>query len=709
METVWQRVRSKKHTVVVGSLGAAPADLASRVVRVDCGTTSSLLGPLLEARTRIEQLVQQQDRPIFDSAAAQLRAGLRRRLLGEEPESQRGGAFIRAFNQLCVDGAGGLVLDGIENADRATLQWLTDVLGERSWLKSPIVLVHHGAEPSGDVSELIEAVRRQCGVDSVVKSASSPADLDAAGEAGEAEPAPEQFDSLPPAALRVLRAAAMSGKVFDAAIVAALLDSDELAVLEQLQTVRDAGLPIEDLGRGRFRIPQVAAQHLLGSILPSLAEAWHRRLAQLLGHAANKEDVASDEASVVRPAGSARPRMEPSRARPTAPTRPSRVEDPLRAARHASAVGDSDLAAEQYVAAARRAAEMGAPHDAFALAEQALELLDAVPGTESRRVLRIRALAARARIQWQAAGPSEQFSLPAALATADAAKALLEDQDPSDLRADLGALCGGICYDIGDKQALERALAELSGVSRELLAADDPIGAARLLNDEAAVWVRLGDVVRANYLLKKSREIFARLTPQNVVARQELAETDHMLARLILHVDARPGREEDAVRIGIEHALAAEEAYRDLGLPREQARVWETLGRLELLRGRADAAIERLEASVRAQQRFGDVLGLARSAAALSDLLAAAGRSRDALALLGQSIAFNLDKGSPLGLAFNRAALEALAAKSSDDEPEQRAFLESLRKQVRAGEALLGRADLPEDARTNQDIRGNSG
>ncbi|HMR75674.1 MAG TPA: tetratricopeptide repeat protein, partial [Polyangiaceae bacterium] len=218
-----------------------------------------------------------------------------------------------------------------------------------------------------------------------------------------------------------------------------------------------------------------------------------------------------------------------------------------------------------------------------------------------------------------------------------------------------------------------------------------------------------GDVVRANYLLKKSREIFARLTPQNAVARQELAETDHMLARLILHVDARPGREEDAVRIGIEHALAAEEAYRDLSLPREQARVWETLGRLELLRGRGDAAIERLEASVRAQQRFGDVLGLARSAAALSDLLAAAGRSRDALALLGQSIAFNLDKGSPLGLAFNRAALEALATKSPDDEPEQRAFLESLRKQVRAGEALLGRADLPEDARTNQDIRGNSG
>lgn len=707
METVWQRVRSKKHTVVVGSLGAAPADLASRVVRVDCGTTSSLLGPLLEARTRIEQLVQQQDRPILDSAAAQLRAGLRRRLLGEEPESQRGGAFIRAFNQLCLDGAGGLVLDGIQNADRATLQWLTDVLGERSWLKAPIVLVHQGAEPSGDVSELIEAVRRQCGVDSVVKSASSPADVDAAGDAGEAEPSPEQFDSLPAAALRVLRAAAMSGKVFDAAIVAALLDSDEFAVLEQLQTVRDAGLPIEDLGRGRFRIPQGAAQHLLGSILPSLAEAWHRRLAHLLGHVANKET--EDEASVVSPAGSAQSRPAASRTRPASPTRQSHVEDPLRAARHASAVGDSDLAAEQYVAAARRAAEMGAPHDAFALAEQALELLDAVPGTESRRVLRIRALAARARIQWQAAGPSEQFSLPAALATADAAKALLTDQDPSDLRADLGALCGGICYDIGDKQALERALAELSGVSRELLAADDPIGAARLLNDEAAVWVRLGDVVRANYLLKKSREIFARLTPQNAVARQELAETDHMLARLILHVDARPGREEDAVRIGIEHALAAEEAYRDLSLPREQARVWETLGRLELLRGRGDAAIERLEASVRAQQRFGDVLGLARSAAALSDLLAAAGRSRDALALLGQSIAFNLDKGSPLGLAFNRAALEALAAKSPDGEPEQRAFLESLRKQVRAGEALLGRADLPEDARTNQDIRGNSG
>jgi tetratricopeptide (TPR) repeat protein len=350
------------------------------------------------------------------------------------------------------------------------------------------------------------------------------------------------------------------------------------------------------------------------------------------------------------------------------------------------------------VAAARKAAELGAAQEAFALAQQAIDLLDTLPKSDPRRRLRIRALTALARIQWQAAGPSEHFSLPAALATADVAKALVEDSDPVQLRAELGSLCGSICYDIGDKQGLERALSELSGASRELLEADDPIGAARLLNDEAAVWVRLGDVVRANYLLKKSREVFAKLTPQNTVARQELAETDHMLSRLILHVAARPGREADAVRIGIEHALAAEEAYRDLGLRREQARVWETLGRLELLRGRAEAAIERLDASARAQQRFGDVLGLARTAAALSELLAAAGRSRDALALLGQSIAFNLDKGSPVGLAFNRAALEALAATANAKDPEQRELVESLSEQVRAGEAILGRADLPDGA-----------
>ncbi len=687
-DAVWQRFRASQHSVVIGKLGTVPTDLERRVVRVDCSAIPATLGPLLEARRRVEQLLQRQERPLFDSAADQLRAALRRRLLGDAPESERGGVFIATYNRLASEGDGGLVFDAIEDADAATVQWLSDVLARKGWLRAPVVIVHRSAQPQGDALRLMEIVREFYGTDAIV---SAPG-VD--GPAGEPEWSADVLERLPSGALRVLRAASMEGALFDAGIVAELLAADEIEVLEQLQLARDEGVPIADLGRGRFRLPTAAAEELMAGTLPSLAEAWHRRLARILGDPA----APSIAAPAIKPPDEDEDSTKAMPAGPETPT--TRLgrrlrEDPAKAAQHASAAGESDVAAEQYVAAADRAAAMGAYQDAFTLTKNALELLHAQPVTGHRRLLRVRALTTLARIQWQTVGPSELFSLPAALSSLEEARELLVEDDPVTVRAELGSLIGSICYDIGSKDALERALTELSTTSRELLDADEPVSAARLLNDEAAVWVRLGDVVRANHLLKKSREIFARLTPESEVARQELAETDHLLARLILHTAAKPGREEDAVQVGVEHALAAEEAYRSLSRPRELARVWETLGRLEMSRGRTEAAIEHLEAAARAQQQIGDVLGLARTTAALSDLLANAGRTREALGLLGESIAFNLDKGSPLGLAFNRAALDGLEGEVGAGDSKQAQFLATLRSRVAAGEKILGRAEPP--------------
>jgi hypothetical protein len=76
-----------------------------------------------------------------------------------------------------------------------------------------------------------------------------------------------------------------------------------------------------------------------------------------------------------------------------------------------------------------------------------------------------------------------------------------------------------------------------------------------------------------------------RTNPDGWIAIEEMAETDHLFARLLLHVQMRPGREAEAYAMGQEHAQAAAQAYQRLGQPQKLARAWESLGRIELQRG----------------------------------------------------------------------------------------------------------------------------
>jgi hypothetical protein len=102
------------------------------------------------------------------------------------------------------------------------------------------------------------------------------------------------------------------------------------------------------------------------------------------------------------------------------------------------------------------------------------------------------------------------------------------------------------------------------------------------------VYVRPGDPVRAAHLLEESSQLFEgrlRSQPGEVLAIQELADTRHLLARLPLYAPIRPGWEMDAYVMSLEHARAAELAYQCLGQHEQLARVWETMGRLELQRG----------------------------------------------------------------------------------------------------------------------------
>ena len=278
--------------------------------------------------------------------------------------------------------------------------------------------------------------------------------------------------------------------------------------------------------------------------------------------------------------------------------------------------------------------------------------------------------------------------------TLEAARQEVGAGDPVALYAELCQAIAGVCFDLGDLRSLERALEELGAASRALHAAGDATAAARLLNDQAAVYVRMGDPVRALHLLRESRRVFEASTAADPVVLRELAETDHLFARIPLHAQLRPGREQDGYTMGLDHALSAERAYRALGDTRELARVWETMGRLELRKSRLDRATQRLQAALEVQMQLGDLTGLARTTEALSEVLAAGGRDPEALTLLRDSVLFNREKGSPLGLAFNRRTFLGLAKRASA-RVELAPALAELAELLDAGEGELGALHLP--------------
>lgn len=380
------------------------------------------------------------------------------------------------------------------------------------------------------------------------------------------------------------------------------------------------------------------------------------------------------------------------------------ARDQARAAHHLSEAGLPERAVEQYLAALRKVAARGDSRRALLIAEQALALLDRQPPSRALDVLHARVLAMAARVQWRGAGRGPALSLQGALESLDHAEQLVGADGPLDLRTEIAQLVAGVCYDLGDISSLQRALDALTDAARALMAAGEAVLAARLLNDQAAVYLRAGDPVRANHLLQQSRSVFDELhreRPDDPTVIVERAETEHLLARLPLHARLRPGREDDAYSLALGHARAAAEGYQRLGGRVELGRVIETMGRLETARGRHDRAAQHLDLSLRTSRELGDMIGLARSTAALAELYIVAGRPAEALGALRESVAFNVDKGSPLGLAVNRRTLESLRRAFVDDPQKAPALALAIREVEEAlgrAEAMLGRVSVPGDA-----------
>ena len=263
--------------------------------------------------------------------------------------------------------------------------------------------------------------------------------------------------------------------------------------------------------------------------------------------------------------------------------------------------------------------------------------------------------------RWLGAGTNGGATLQSARETIEEVIALLRPTDAADLRTRAVVALAGICHDIGDLSSLDRALEGLGDAVRGLTASQQPVAAARLLNDEAAVWLRIGDPVRAHGLLRRSRALFADKASNDSEAVRELAETDHQLARLPLHVAARPGREADAIDDAIEAAMRAERAYAGLQDDHHKARVMATRGRLMLAAGRLDDGASVLLDALQDQEALHDEVAMANTSAALGEALALADRVDDGLRWLARSAQLNARKGARQGLAANQAMLDRLA------------------------------------------------
>ncbi|MCB9540650.1 MAG: hypothetical protein H6704_30895 [Myxococcales bacterium] len=619
MDRIAARIERARPLALVG---APPPRLPAGKVelRVACDSPGGPLGPLRAARRRADDLLGTR-LPLLDLATDRVRAGLRRTLLGEATAEDDPDGLLEAFNHLADTTAAVLVLDAVDAADPATLDLLSRWIRAPGRLRLPLILVARRAD-GGAAAELLDALRRVEGNDAVITA--------------DDQPAPAALPPLPDPVRRVLRAGALAGDAFDAATVGALLEHAPDAVLDALQVAADAGVALEDDGEARFRLNPADREALLGGLLPSVARAWNLRLARLLA---------------------------PTEAKPApTPPPPDPPPDAGRAAQHLADAGAWPQAIDHLLAAAGEAASVGAPTQAVRYVRQAIDALDKLPHSGVRRHKRVELLTELARYQAASVGPGHDFTLEGALETIEQAQALLQPGDDAGLAARVAQGHAQVLFDIGTTEALDGALTLLTEAARGLEAAGQPVEAARLFNDQAAVWVRLGDPVRAHGLLEASRQVFHAQAAEDDEARFELAETDHLIARLPLHAEARPGRAADAVRVGLEHATRAAEAYAELGLERERARTWETMGRLELLRRAPAEALTWFERALGVQQQAGDVLGLAASVEGAARALAELGRFDDALGLLGDSLTLNLRKGSRRGVALLQRTLDALVS-----------------------------------------------
>src|SRR6185436_9185285 len=152
---VWERSRRGRHTVTLGlAISEPPQDL--RVVRVSCDVPASTLGPLLEARSRIERVLGT-SAPLVEMARTRVMTGLRRHLLGDLLTMSSDGSLVDVCNRFAALQPSVLVLDAADAADGASLDMLRHILGRSGWLRLPVLLAMRPGPLPPAASALVDA------------------------------------------------------------------------------------------------------------------------------------------------------------------------------------------------------------------------------------------------------------------------------------------------------------------------------------------------------------------------------------------------------------------------------------------------------------------------------------------------------------------------------------------------------------------------
>ncbi|MFT5435304.1 MAG: tetratricopeptide (TPR) repeat protein [Myxococcota bacterium] len=645
LKSLWERVRKGKSTAVVGPRVPTPgAEEGLILIRVACDRPYGPYGPVLDA---LHRTADPQD--ASSNREAQSHGGLRNQLLGAgEAPSDLCDTLITSVNRIHETASRpvGLLFEAVDRADAGTLAVLGSMVDPERGLKAALIAQMTSLPTTGPVAALVAAIKSAGTARSLMKPKKKVV-----------APAEWAIADLPFDCRQILRCAAIMGPAFEVGLVAHVIRGSEATVLANLQRAADSGVRIEDPGAGYMRLSDTATKRLSDGLLPSLVSSWHGRAAAFLE------------------------------------TQPPVASHHSRASDHRSQAGEYLAAAAQCLDTALAAAAGGANIEGLAYVAQGLELLEkAAPSAECRQ-LEARLLAERARLTWAAASPDGDFTLQTALQSALAAESRLESGDPARLRAEVWTITATIQYDIGADDLLEAALDRLTRAANALRDAGEKRAAARLYNDQAAVWVRIGDPLRAAELLDASRKVFSRNARTDPMAALELADTEHLSARLPLHVPARPGYEDEAISRSIDRAMTAADMYEKLKNDRGAARAFETLGRLFLLGGDAEEAGRWLTRAIEGQQQTGDVIGMARTAEAMSRLLARSGDYSGALTLLLDSLTLNVEKGAYRGIEYLETTLadlrEAMDAETAASSAE---MLGAVDKQLKRAKARFATA-----------------
>jgi hypothetical protein len=157
-EGIWEHLRSGRHAALAGvAMPSVPAGL--RLIRVSCDVPPSTLGPLHDARRRLEAVLG--EAPILEQARDRVLGGLRRRLLAEPPTSEIDAVLVELGDRLAELGGRRtvLVFEAVEAADAPTLAVLGQIVLRPGWMRLPVLLLFRSRAPAGPAGTLAGRAR----------------------------------------------------------------------------------------------------------------------------------------------------------------------------------------------------------------------------------------------------------------------------------------------------------------------------------------------------------------------------------------------------------------------------------------------------------------------------------------------------------------------------------------------------------------------